>query len=242
MSNPRSFCTIAKHELDHPNSFLPSGLRYRGEDLLWTTNAYATWKDTQLIREAATPSAVPEQNTDGNIALPPTMAKISSSKTILPIQYEYIEEYKHAHAILETWAATYPDNPHAESTLNIWRETCDKLLENPNFTQGWHLPAFYPFYSYQCMASIESFFTTNRILHPNKGAFWDKQDFVARTMFSAWEPTYFMVCAAKRTPFPKCLWYHKYQYVHVRKQPQIWTSFFQDSPFATWGRILPDDK
>ena len=31
------------------------------------------------------------------------------------------------------------------------------------------------------------------------------------------------------------------QYVHIRKQPQVWTSFFQNSPFSIWGRILRGD-
>ncbi len=152
---------------------------------------------------------------------------------------------------------TYDRPPSSNSVRTYWRsmsvpstspplrrvpETCDKLLENPYFTQGWHLPAFYPFYSYQCMASIDSFFDTNLSLYPNKQDFWNKQSVIAKTMFAAWEPTYYIVCSTKRTPFPKCLWYHKYQYVHIRKQPQAWSSFFQNSPFSTWGRIMPGDR
>ena len=241
MSTPHSYCTIAKRELDEPESFLPTGLRYRDEELLWTTNAYATWRDTQIINETARLSTLRNVN-DTITALPPNMDRISNNSTVPLYKEEYIQEYKHANAVLEEWIAEYRNDLLAGNALIIWKETCDKLLQNPNFTQGWHLPAFYPFYSYQCMASIENFFATNQSIYPNREKFWNKQALIANTMFSAWEPTYYTVCSAKRTPFPKCLWYHKYQYVHVRKQPQMWTNFFHDSPFSTWGRIMPGDR
>jgi hypothetical protein len=65
----------------------------------------------------------------------------------------------------------YSYDPMVGETLNNRKETCDRLLENPHFTEGWHLPAFYPFYSYQCMASINPFFATNLSLYPNKNTF-----------------------------------------------------------------------
>jgi hypothetical protein len=52
MSNPRSFFTIAKRELNRPRTFLLSGLGYNDSgELFWTSNAYATWKDTPAIEE-----------------------------------------------------------------------------------------------------------------------------------------------------------------------------------------------
>jgi hypothetical protein len=44
-------------------------------------------------------------------------------------------------------------------------------------------------------------------------------------MFSYWEPTYFGALAGKNIPFPKCLWYHKYDDVYANKQPQQWEFF-----------------
>jgi hypothetical protein len=170
MSNPRSFCTIAKCELNRPSNFLPSGLQYNESgELFWTSNAYATWKDTPAIEETASFSVLEQSN---YVSLPPTMERISTGDAVLLYLREYIQEYKNTSAVLELWIRKHNNASLAETTIIIWREMCDKLLESPHFTHGWCLPAFYSFYSYQCMASIDYFFDTNCSIYPNKEMLW----------------------------------------------------------------------
>jgi hypothetical protein len=40
-------------------------------------------------------------------------------------------------------------------------------------------------------------------------------------MFSSWEEKYFFATAPKQVPFPKCLWFHKYLFIHGEKNNQI---------------------
>lgn len=89
----------------------------------------------------------------------------------------------------------------------------------------WHLPAFYPLYSHQCWAAIDSFFDSCKVVYPGGSLFWSNKCKLARSMFSSWEPTYFGAFAGKNIPFPKCLWYHKYDNVYANKQPQQWEFF-----------------
>ncbi len=96
------------------------------------------------------------------------MGKILTKSTILPCQKTYIQDFKYASTILESWIKEYKNDPLAETTITGWKETCDNFLGNLNFMQGWHLPAFYPFYSYQCMASINCFFNTGWSIYPEK--------------------------------------------------------------------------
>jgi hypothetical protein len=50
MSSTVSFCTTAKCELNYPDKFLPTGLRFNGDDLLWIRPTYATWKDMEEMQ------------------------------------------------------------------------------------------------------------------------------------------------------------------------------------------------
>jgi hypothetical protein len=65
MSSTLSFCETAAQEVDSPDSFLPTSLRFNGDNLFWTKNAYATWKDTPALRELAESSILsnPESTT-----------------------------------------------------------------------------------------------------------------------------------------------------------------------------------
>ncbi len=143
--------------LDDPSRFLPSRLRYRDEELLWTTNVHVTWRNTQVIGKTANSTILKQ-----NVSVTPPQTWISTSSTASPYQREYVQEYKQASAILESWITEHTNDPLAENAIIVWKETCDKLLENAYFAQRWHLPAFCPFYSYQCMVSIDSFFVANQ--------------------------------------------------------------------------------
>lgn len=138
---------------------------------------------------------------------------------------------------LGRWLQSYQGDSIITSTITKWSETCDNLIENPHFTDGWYLPAFYPIYSHQSWTVIELFFNTSKAVYPEHTILWNKQLQLAKAMFSSWEPTYFGTCANKRVPFPKCLWYHKYHYVCVYKQSQQWESYFRNTPFHVWGKL-----
>ena len=109
----------------------------------------------------------------------------------------------------------------------------------PIFSDGWFLPAFYPVYSYQCIAGIQNFFEQAPILQPGKGkTYWKEQTQQANEMFASWEAYYYYIAAPKNTPFPKCLWYHKYHFVQLLNEPNTWRNFFHETSFAEWGRKL----
>jgi hypothetical protein len=71
------------------------------------------------------------------------MESLSTSNTALPFQGEYIQEFRYASAKLDSWKKKYENDYLAETTVRIWKETGEKLMESPHFAEGWHLPAFY---------------------------------------------------------------------------------------------------
>ncbi len=139
----------------------------------------------------------------------------------LPVHYS-----KHgALPIQITHMPKIPSTPGKKHVTNYW--------ETPTLHKDGTSQSFIPFTPTSAWQASEVSSPQTAQYTPTKEFFWDKQDVIAKTIFSAWEPTYFMVCSTRQIPFPKCEWYHKYQYIHVCKQPQVWTSFFQDSPFST---------
>ncbi len=238
MSSSTPFCTVAKRETNNPDSFLPSNICFNDDDLFWIKPAYATWREMEETTEILEARIAGIYN---NVSLPPNMERIANHPASPNHQKEYIDEFVSAAKTLRQWLHNHQGDDRIMDTFNIWTETCDKLIIDLRFTIGWHLPAFYPIYSHQCWSAIEPFFTINKAVYPERTRFWIKQQQVAEKMFSTWEPIYFGVCANRRTPFPKCLWYHKHHYVHVSKQARQWESYFQNTPFHVWGRIPPED-
>jgi len=236
MASPHNFTTIAERELEDPDIFLPTSIRYEGEKIIWTKPAYATYRGTPINHEMADSTILCDPN---STILPPNMDKISKSQSPTEHQKRYIRDYKFAAATIDHWKNTkHPEEDTLAEAIRIWKVTCDKLTTNPFFSEGWFIPAFYPIYSYQCAAGIQSFYSTAPYFYPNKSlSHWERQKKEANKMHTSWEAVYHCVASEKHIPFPKCLWYHRHHYVYIRKQPDAWKSFFQNSSFSEWGRI-----
>ena len=236
MASPYNFVTIADQELDDPEAFLPTSLRFDGDQVFWTKPGYATYRGTPVNFEMADATILCDPS---KVKLPPNLQRISESESITEYQQRYIYDYKFAAATIDHWRQNkHPDEENLAKQVTIWKQTCDKLVISPHFGDGWFLPAFYPIYSYQCFAGLQNFFTSARDLHPNKPeSFWKQRAAEADEMFNSWEALYHYVASSKLLPFPKCLWYHKYQYVFQRNQPKTWRDFFNSSsPFGEWGK------
>jgi len=235
MANPHNFTTIVERELDNPDIFLPTSMRYQGEEIIWTKPGYATYRGTTSNQEMADSTILCDPE---SVILPPNLARIAKSKNTTEHQNRYVHDYKFAAATIDHWKTTkHPDETILADAIRIWKITCDRLAANPHFSDGWYLPAFFPIYSYQCVAGIQNFFAAAPLLHPNKPrSFWKKQVKQANEMYQSWEALYHCVASEKYVPFPKCLWYHKYHYIHQRKQPETWRLFFNDSSFSEWGK------
>mmetsp|Transcript_7900 Transcript_7900/g.11465 ORF Transcript_7900/g.11465 Transcript_7900/m.11465 type:complete len:238 (-) Transcript_7900:191-904(-) len=234
MASPHSFTTIAERELNDPDAFLPTSMRYEGQDIIWTKPGYATYRGTPSNHEMADSTIL--CNPD-RVILPPNLDRISKSKNATEHQKRYVHDFKFAAASIDHWKESkHPNEVILADAISIWKTTCDKLTTNPYFTEGWYLPAFYPIYSYQCAAGIQIFFETAPVFHPDKKpTFWKKQIEQSEEMFNSWEALYYHVTSGECIPFPKCLWYHKYHYIHQRKQADTWKRFFNNSSFKEWG-------
>jgi hypothetical protein len=235
MASPYNFITIAEYEIDTPDIFLPTSMRYDGNEIIWTKPGYATYRGTPVNHEMAESTILCDPS---SVALPPNMERISKSESPTEHQMRYIQQYKSAAATVDHWKSS--KHPR-EDTLGVvianWKLTCDKLTSNPYFSEGWNLPAFFPIYSYQCFAGITNFFAAAPFLHPDKPtSLWREQTSRAEEMYASWEALFHYVTFDKCIPFPKCLWYHKYHYVCQRKQPETWKRFFKNTTFSEWGR------
>ena len=234
MASPYNFTTIAEHEINSPDLFLPTSMRYSGSEIIWTKPGYATYRGTPVNHEKAESTILCDPS---SVVLSPNLERISNSQNPTDHQKRHIHDYKFAAASIDYWKRTkHPEESILADAITIWKKTCDTLITNPFFTEGWYLPAFYPIYSYQCIAGIQNFFAAAPFLQPNKSKqFWTKQNQQANEMFCSWEALYYHVTSEKCISFPKCLWYHKYHYIHLQKQPDTWKLFFNNSSFSEWG-------
>jgi hypothetical protein len=141
-ASPYDYSTIVEHEINDPASFLPTTLCYQGNNLLWTKPAYATYNGTPIIREIINSSFLCNEE---KVALPLYMERISKSELITEHQSDYIIEYKLAAATFDHWCHhKHDDDQPIIEAIKSWRSTCDKLTQNPHYSTGWDLSAFYP--------------------------------------------------------------------------------------------------
>lgn len=92
------FITIVEHEINKPESFLPTALSYQEDELIWTKPAYATYGGTTVNRETIDSCFLCDSE---NTELPPHMKKISRTNSTTSHQRECITEYKLAAATLD---------------------------------------------------------------------------------------------------------------------------------------------
>jgi len=56
-----------------------------------------------------------------------------------------------------------------------WKLTCDKLVLDPHFSDGWRLPAFFPIYLAFYKAAIDEFFHEQKKLHHHLSSMMEEQ-------------------------------------------------------------------
>jgi len=236
MANPYSFIAIAEGDIVNdprtPWSFLPTSLEQHEGSLLWTKPGYATYattptNDTILYSSCAVYCYKLEQS----IILPRNMQTISEEANTTEAEKSYIAQYRNAAATIDHYFKTnQPNDRFFERAISEWKSTCDKLIKNPHFTDGWDLPAFYPFYTEACDNAITNFFTKQKEINPNDITLWTKKMQHAKEM-------HVYVTSPNNIAFPKCLWYHKFYYVYETRQSELWRSFFEGTNFSDLAKI-----
>lgn len=243
MANPYDFTTTARGDILHhpksPHNFLPTSLKQHEGDLIWTAPGYATYgatptNDTILYSSCAVYCYKLEQS----IILPQNMQRISEETNITDAKKSYIAQYRNAAATIDHYFKTnQPNDRFFERAISEWKSTCDKLIKNPHFADGWNLPAFYPFYTDACDNAITNFFTKQKENNPNDLTLWTKRMQHAKEMHVAWQQMFLYVTSPNNIAFPKCLWYHKFFYVYETRQSELWRSFFDGNNFSDLAKI-----
>ena len=241
MANPYDFTRIAEGDILYdpkaPQNFLPTGLKQQGGILTWTAPGYATYGTTPTNNDILYSScAVYTYKLEEKIILPPNIQKIADESNTTKYKKNYLAQYKNAAATIDHYFKTNAaDDQNFARAVSNWKETCNKLVENPYFTDGWDLPASFPFYSNASTKAYKDFFKKQETLQPESP--WKKRLQHAENMHNAWEQMFFYVISPNEIPFPKSLWYHKYFIVYTRKQPDLWTNYFNNTCFSDWGKI-----
>lgn len=243
MANPYSFIAIAEGDISNdprsPWSFLPTSLEQHEGSLLWTKPGYATYATTPTNDNIQYSScAVYCYKLEQTVFLPPNMQKIDESNNAEASHKSYIAQYKNASATVEHYFKTHlPDNRNFERAILEWKETCDNLIENPHFSDGWDLPAFYPFYTEACLNALTNFFDKQKNTRDANIPLWNKRHEHATRMYNTWKQMFLYVTLPNNIPFPKCLWYHKFFYIHKIHQPETWKSFFEGTDYRYLATI-----
>lgn len=127
----------------------------------------------------------------------PEHAKIFGTANITDAQKSYIAQYKNTAATIYHYFKTnLPNDRSFERMISEWKSACNKLIENPHFTDGWDLPAFYPFYMDACDKAITDFFMKQKEAHPNKLTFCTKRMQHAKEMHIAWQQMFLYIPSA----------------------------------------------
>jgi hypothetical protein len=206
---------------------------------MWTAPGYATYGTTPTNdRIQYSSCAVYCYKLEQTVILPPNLQKIHESRNIASFHKSYIAQFRNATATIEHYFKTnLPDDRSFENAIQEWKQTCDKLVDNPFFSDGWDLPAFYPFYTDESTKALEYFFDKNKEAAPDKSTLWERRHRSAREMHDAWRQLYQYVTSPNNIPFPKSLWYHKFFYIHKRNLPEVWKEYFDGTTFNDLANI-----
>ena len=243
MASPHSFIRIAEGDIlydpKNPWSFLPTSLKQHEGALMWTAPGYATYGTTPTNHRIQYSScAVYCYKLEQTVILPPNLQKIHESRNIASFHKSYIAQFRNATATIEHYFKTnLPNDRSFENAIQEWKQTCDKLVDNPFFSDGWDLPAFYPFYTDESTKALEYFFDKNKEAAPDKSTLWERRHRSAREMHDAWRQLYQYVTSPNNIPFPKSLWYHKFFYIHKRNLPEVWKEYFDGTTFNDLANI-----
>lgn len=233
MSSKHHYCRTADEEINSPELFLPTSLRFNDINTYWTQQAYALFSKTQ------TPKEVPSnwrETEPKNPQLPPRMHTLKQQEDTPEHATAYINEFIDASRMVQAWYKSQPANKIMAEQIGKWTRTCDLLMDNRHFNeqQDWKLPTFQPWYHYDTSLCFQQYFYIKQKIEPNKTEEWKNQQSSAGKMLTTWEEVCFRVFQRNYTPIPKCLWYYKLKYTQSGRK-QEWKNLFQDTPFQSWG-------
>ena len=163
------------------------------------------------------------------ISLPPSMKRLSETSNLPEHQDIYIAQFRTSAATIEyIRQKKYPTCPTMKKVYKNWISTCDKLVVDPHFGEGWKLPAFFPIYTAFCYQAIDQFFDAQEKQYPQLSETLKDQRRHAVEQHEAWESVFLRVTSLYHVPFPRCLWYQKYFMTHELKLPDIWRRLFEE--------------
>ena len=231
MPEPPDFIELADrltHDPTAPENFHPRFLVTTDEGLGWTAPSYTHMLDIPIVGEYLVAACVVQwAELNEKTELPPNMKKLSESESLAEHEEVYLAQYRTSAATLEYLRQKkFPGCPTMRKVLKNWRMTCDKLVLNPYFGEGWKLPAFFPLYSGACKEAINEFFDLKKVSHPHLAVRMEEHRQHAMEQQYTWENTFLCETAPQLVPFPRCLWYQKYHTIYELNRPDLWEIFF----------------
>jgi len=211
-----------------PENYHPRYLTVTEGGLGWTAPAYAQMLDIPLFNEymiaayLAQGSAFVER-----VSLPPNLRRLSESSNKSRHEESYLNHFRTSAAALDCFRRkSFPNCPTMLALFKNWEQTCDKLVADPRFGDGWKLPAFFPLYSVTCKEAIDEFFGMKKISHPHLAVRWEEHRQHAAEQHYAWKETFRLKTSLHLVPFPRCLWYQKYHMIYEIDRPDLWEALF----------------
>ena len=196
----------------------------------WTRPSYAPIYDIPVTGPYLEASKIVDYLKLGErVVLPPNLKKLSETPNLTDHQEVYIAQYRTTAATIEYIRQKQdPVCPTMKKIVKNWKTTCDKLVADPHFGEGWKLPAFFPIYSASCYSAIKQFFDAQKELYPQLAGMLEEQRLHAVEQHEAWEGVFIHVTSLYWVPFPRCVWYQKFFVTQELRRPDIWRRFFEE--------------
>lgn len=165
--------------------------------------AYAPILDIPIVGECLAASCVVQcVELSEKIKLPPNMKKLLESKNLMEHEEVFLAQYQTSAATLEyLWQKKFPDCPTMLKVFKNWKMTCNKLVSDPHFDNGWRLPAFFLVYLAFCKEAIDEFFELKKKSHPHLAIKMEEHWQHAMEQHYVWEDTFLLETSLHLVPF-----------------------------------------
>ena len=203
MASSQNYIENSKDELNFPDHFLPIHMVFIGTHPTWTKPTYAAFNNTKTPADFTF--------THPNALAPVPLPQHMDTNKSAPFAQGYIHEFIHASANISEWCRGQSEKDIIFFTKHHeqWIKTCDILLSNPNFAPDWNLPSFLPWYHMDLSISTSQYFKTLKQVLPGPNSKNEERE--AWKIIEKWECVAFHHFYNECSPFPKCLWYHKFK-------------------------------
>ena len=232
MSELPNFVDLADKLTCHPSApenFHPRHLVFTSEGLGWTEPAYAQMLDIPVFGEYVNSvnNMIEGSDLGDMIILPPNLKKLSESANVTEHEEFYLDHFRTSAVALDCLRRNnFPECPTMLKVFKNWAQTCDKLVSNPRFGDGWNLPAFFPLYAVTCKDAIDEFFELKKVSHPHLAVKMEEHRQHAMEQHCVWEGIFLRQTSPELVPFPRCLWYQKYHTIYELNLPHVWDILF----------------